>query len=104
MLANAKKARKTFTKLNQQEAADALGTTIHSIQNWEQGKSEPDADMVCAMADLYGCSTDFIYGTRFAESVPTMGDMTYNERECVKLFRSLNNEQQEAIIRLMKSI
>ena len=47
----------------QQQAIDALGAlrpTLKTYRSWEQGKTTPDVPQLCALADLYGVSCDYL--------------------------------------------
>lgn len=55
--------------MTQSEAADALGCTLKSISIYERGKRRIPPDVVNAAADLFGCSTDYLYG-RTDERLP----------------------------------
>lgn len=44
------------------EASRRLNVAISTLWKWEAGKGQPPADVVGRMADLYGCSTDFLLG------------------------------------------
>ena len=49
-------------KLNQTQLAESLGVTQTKISAWERGKSDPPEAYWNAMADLFGCSVDFLMG------------------------------------------
>lgn len=40
------------------EAADAIGVTAQAVSLWENGKSNPTADNIVKMSEVYGCTTD----------------------------------------------
>lgn len=50
--------------ITQEVAAEALGISAHTIQNFESGKREPKISLAFKMADLYGCDVnEFRVGT-----------------------------------------
>lgn len=108
MITNIKTARKA-AGLTQQQAADKLGVSVYSIQNWEQGKSEPDSSVIVKMAKLYGVTTDTLYGTRFA-NLETIGIastkcvLLEDEQQLLTLYRSLTPDQQAAVLGVMEAM
>lgn len=47
--------------LNQQEAAEKLGISKATLQNYEAGKTVPDWDMVHKIGDVYGFPHELIF-------------------------------------------
>lgn len=52
--------------LNQQELAKRLGISPSAVGMYEQGRREPSAQMLVAMAEVFGVSTDFLLTGRMA--------------------------------------
>lgn len=48
--------------LSQSELAERLGVTRVTVARWESGISTPGSSMIVALADIFKCSTDYIYG------------------------------------------
>ncbi|MDE6618003.1 MAG: helix-turn-helix domain-containing protein, partial [Clostridiales bacterium] len=48
--------------LSQRALAQKIGSSQKSIDYWEKEKAEPTAKFICALADCFGCSTDFLLG------------------------------------------
>ena len=48
--------------MTQREAAEALHVRPPTLCGWEKGVRKPSADMLPALADLYGVSVDALYG------------------------------------------
>ena len=48
--------------LTQIEAAAAIGVTQGTVSQWESGKSFPRGNMMVAVAELYGCTIDELFG------------------------------------------
>lgn len=46
----------------QQRLADALHVTKNSISHYERGISMPDIDILCAIADIFDVSLDYLLG------------------------------------------
>ncbi len=60
--------------LTQEELAKLLGVTNQAVSKWEGGKCYPDIELLPAMADIFRCSIDALFGrgAPFRE-----GDNTY---------------------------
>lgn len=48
--------------LSQTQLAEKLNTSLKSISNYENGKVSMPYEIAMAAADLFGCSTDYLYG------------------------------------------
>lgn len=55
--------------LTQEEAAERLGCSTKSLCFYENNVRDMPATIANAAADLYGCSTDYLYG-RTKERLP----------------------------------
>lgn len=49
-------------KLTQDDLAEKLGVTRASIMRWEAGDTPLKVSLLVAMADLFGCSLDYLMG------------------------------------------
>lgn len=56
------KALRKERGLSQRAVAEKVGCSQKSIDCWEKGQSEPTAGFVCALADFFACSADFLLG------------------------------------------
>lgn len=48
--------------MRQRDLAAALGTSVSTVSGWERGERLPLAANVKAMAQLFGCSADYLLG------------------------------------------
>ena len=48
--------------LSQRALAEKIGCSQKSIDGWEKGLSEPTAGFICALADCFACSADYLLG------------------------------------------
>lgn len=60
-IANIKRARLN-KKMTQQEVADVLNTSRSNITKYENGTLEPNLETIGMIAELYGVSTDWLFG------------------------------------------
>lgn len=49
-------------KMSQQELAESSGIAANSIVRYESGSVTPNADTLCSLADVLGCTTDQLVG------------------------------------------
>lgn len=64
-----KELRKSH-KLTQQELASILKITPSAYANYEQGRREPDIEVITTLANFYGVSVDYLLGRE--ESPPPL--------------------------------
>lgn len=55
--------------MTQAELGNELHVSRVTVANWENGRSEPATNKVVSMADMFGCSTDYLLG-RTDERLP----------------------------------
>lgn len=53
----------------QRELAQKLNVHITTIKNWESGNCSPDIKNMCALANLFHISTDYLLGREESETV-----------------------------------
>lgn len=44
--------------------ADTLGVSVRMVSYWENGERECTFEMLCAIADYFDCSTDYLLGRK----------------------------------------
>ena len=89
-------------KFTQEDAARFFKVSLGTYRNWEQGTGKLNGEILCAIADKYGCSTDFLlcrtddpspYPARSGEHVRD-GD----EKRMVESFRKCTPRERLALI------
>ena len=58
---------RTDRGLTQETVAAALGISPKTLSKWENGASEPELSLLCALADYYGVSVDRLLGRKDCE-------------------------------------
>ena len=87
--------------LKQSEVAERIGTTQQYYSNYETGKYEFPSRFVSKLADLYGVSTDYIYGRTDCPDGVNKYDTRilddYSADEMIGEMLSLSPEAREAV-------
>ncbi len=81
--------------LTQKQAAEALGRAQQTLASWETGKSQPDANTLFVLFDIYGLSVDEAFGFNEKEWA-----ITPRERRLITAYRK-NAAMQSAVDRLL---
>lgn len=88
--------------LTQHALAAALGWERGTIATIETGKDRPGAELVTALADYFGTTTDYILGrTGLAEPAAAQ---TEEEAEVLRLFRSTKPEGRLAVVATLRAV
>ncbi len=54
--------------LTQEQLAEAMGVTLGAVYKWESGQSTPELQLLVALADFFGISTDVLIGYQVQRS------------------------------------
>lgn len=92
-----KEARKA-SGLNQHDASMALGVSIGTYRNWEQGRVVMNGEQLVKAADLYKTSVDFILMT------DTASEITEREDRIIDLYRSMNQDGQRTLLAIAEAL
>ena len=57
-------------KISQEEAAEKLNVTRQTISKWETNQSQPDFDKIIPICELYGITTDVLFGREERKQEP----------------------------------
>ena len=92
-----------YGKFTQDDAADFFGVAPSTYKGWEQGVGNLNGKILCAIADKYECSVEFLLRRTESpsfERVRVLSAPTYNEREAelLELFHSCNQHGCEQIM------
>ncbi len=84
--------------MSQRALAAKIGCSQKSIDYWEKGLSEPTAGFICALADCFACSTDYLLGREDDFGVVRIeGELSEREKELLRRFSSLAEPQREEL-------
>lgn len=107
MIGNKIKELRIDAGLKQTDLAKSLNLVGGTISSWELGINEPSIEMIVKLAALFDVSTDYLLGLEdipLSEKEAKQSPFAINthERELITLFRELNKEKQDSIIKLLK--
>jgi transcriptional regulator with XRE-family HTH domain len=92
--------------LTQQQAADAIKRKRQTLASWETGKSQPDANTLFELFDVYGLSVSeaFGYKKKSPASEVEAGDKNIFSDELMKNYRALNHEGRRKLVDYSKDL
>ena len=88
--------------ITQDIAATFFGVSPSGYKKWEQGANKLNGEIICAIADKFGCSTDFLL-CRTNDPTPypvSSGDMVRegDEERMVAAFRKCSKRSRSSLI------
>ena len=93
--------------LSQQKLADIIMVSQQSINKYENHNVEPDISTMIKIADFFNVSIDYLVGRtsveRRADALKET-DLDLDEQNMVSIFRSLDKNQKELLVKLLKSL
>lgn len=85
------KAKRISCGMTQQEVAEKIGRKQPIVGHWETGYSQPDANTLFLLCDIYGTTVDDVFG--FQKN----NDISITEYDHIKKYRSLDDFGKERI-------
>lgn len=71
--------------MTQEQLADRIGVSYQSVSRWENGLTYPDMELIPALAEIFGISTDELFGMENSqkekEAEKTLGELIKVSRE-----------------------
>lgn len=95
---------KNTNGLTQTEIANKLNTTQQTIGRWLNGNCEPDINSLIVLADLFGCSVDYLLGRENEEGAIYVMNNSKATNELLNNISSLHADDQKLISKLVDSI
>lgn len=75
-------------RLTQSEIAEKLYITQNGYSNYENGKTEPNIETLCKLADLYNVTLDYLVGRNYNDGIGYLSDQ---QRLAVSIIKQLND-------------
>ncbi len=85
--------------LTQMQAASAINRNAKTLASWETGQSQPDANTLFHLCDVYGVNIDEAFGYA-KRNIPE--NFTQHEISIVKKYRCLNDHGKSLIDTLLE--
>lgn len=83
------------------DVARATGISNMTFSDWKKGKSTPKMDKIEKIAKYFGVTTDYMMGRKSEIPSASMAD---DHLELIKLYSSLSEADQKAIMQIMRSM
>ena len=83
------------------DVARATGISNMTFSDWKKGKSTPKMDKIEKIAKYFGVTTDYMIGKKSEAPSASMAD---DHLELIKLYSSLSEADQKAIMQIMRSM
>ena len=80
-------------RLSQQQLAQRMGVAQNTLCNWENGKRRMDRETLLRLAQVLDVPVDYLMGG------PAADPLSPQEKQLLKLFRSLPPDKQQELIR-----
>ena len=94
-----KRKEQNMTLKDVQTLADVPTSTLNTI---EKGKSQPSAETIIKLSELFKCTTDWLLKGTQNHSLPDSQAQSSMEREYLEAFQMLSDYDQEEILRIIK--
>ena len=75
-------------QMKQSEVASLLNLSPSAISNYEQGIREMDAEAICRLCEVFGCTADYLLGRSFVPS----SELSVEESALVAAWRKAPKE------------
>lgn len=88
--------------LSQRALAKKIGASFKAVNFWENGKVEPSAKFICALADVFECTCDYLLGrSDDLGNVNVMRELSEDEKLLLGLHAKLDYRQSKEVIDFM---
>ena len=97
------RAMRLSSGFSQRELASKVGVSQKSIDNWEIGVAEPSALSILKLADIFGCSADYLLGREddFGQVILN-SDLSEEERELLSCFNLCGKKEKISLLNFAK--
>lgn len=77
------------------KSAELLGTKLSTVSSWERGVSQPSADMLVQIANVYQVTLSELCGTDFCP------EFTHGEKSLIYAYRKADEAERIVIRRIL---
>lgn len=90
------KALRLEHDMSQRALASFIGCSQKSIEYWEKGISEPTSGFICALADCFACTTDYLLGREDEFGVVSVNpELSERYKDILRIYTALPKEKQD---------
>lgn len=88
---------------------EELGTILHVSQrcyaSWEQGRTEPNIEMLVKLADIFECSVDYLLGRANDIGLVAINNdgLSDIEKNLLAMFRKLDRQEQVKLYAIVQA-
>ena len=86
------------TGLTMKQLGANLGMAESTVSLYENGKRSPDVQTLIRFADYFKVSLDFLLGRNEDHATANKDEMSSEEKELLRIFRSLNKKGKDSIM------
>ena len=94
------KELRVLNNLTQDELSQRVGITRFTYSNYENGKTQPDFDILIKIADLYNVSLDYLLGRQFGNYVDK-ATLTENQKKLLEFSMAYDDEMNEDFLNVL---
>ena len=98
----------TGNKVNQADAAEMFGVSLSGYRKWEQGGGKLNGEILCDIADAFGCSVDYLLcRTEDPRPYPGFEKRTYSDKRQAAIngyYESLGEDGKETLHRVARGL
>lgn len=87
--------------LTQQQLADKINRTYHTIGKWEKGLREPNQEDLIMLSNIFKVSTDYLLDK---ENAPTNAEANPLRAELEGIVDKMTEKQQAALLDYLRSL
>lgn len=85
--------------MSQRALAAKINCSQKAVDLWEKGVTEPKADVVVALANVFECTCDYLLGREDdVGSVNVMRELSESEKEILAIYARLDKKEQAELI------
>ncbi|MCM1042633.1 MAG: helix-turn-helix domain-containing protein [Corallococcus sp.] len=86
-------------KLTQENVCEKLNVSRNCYASYEQGRTEPNIEMLVKLANLFECSVDYLLGrVSDIDTIEIQTDLTEQQKELLSNFDRLNTEGKARLL------
>lgn len=96
------KQLRTERNMTQRAVADIIQSSQKAVDVWEKGISEPTSHFVVALADCFGCSTDYLLER--TDETGGFSVRSEEERRLLERFRAIGEAGKKKLLETAETL